>query len=117
MSKLKALLDGLQKADDGLKPMIRYTAREDDLEAVKVFAQALTGDKAAVEKVQALVRSRNWGNWLGHMGRESTGQLIRKAAGENPCGKRGLTKRPRRCGASCSARIRSCSTSCSPGGW
>src|SRR5262249_25151243 len=77
--------------EGALVRLVKYDAAPDDAEAVAVFAKARSGDGAAIDRVRALIRERDWLDWLGDLGRQATRQLIAKAAGGDPVWEAGIT--------------------------
>ena len=77
----------------GPVPLIRYEAPDDDAAAVALFAAVRAGDPGARDKLAALIRDRDWVEWLGDLGRQATRQLIRAAAGGDAVWEAGLAEK------------------------
>lgn len=73
------------------KPLLNYAAPADDAEAIELFAKARGGDADAQARVYSLIRERKWQEWIGHLGRQATAQIIAKAGGGDPVWQAGLT--------------------------
>jgi hypothetical protein len=72
-------------------PLVNYQPPKDDAEAVAAFKAARGGDAAALDRVRALIKDRNWLSWLGDLGRQATVQLVRKATAGDPVWEAGVT--------------------------
>jgi hypothetical protein len=93
LKQLGALIDQLKAANAGPVPMIKYDAPADDAEAVEAFAKARAGDVAAIDRVHAMIREKDWADWIGDLGRQATRQLIHKATGGDPVWEAGVTQK------------------------
>lgn len=96
MDRIRYSIAEIRKAVEGRadarKPLVNYSAPADDAEAVKVFAKARDGDAAALARVPALIRDREWVNWIGNLGRQATRQLVIKASGGDPVWEAGIAE-------------------------
>src|SRR5579883_75345 len=97
MKKLKrdieALIQRVQENQAKPSPVVRYAAPAGDAEAAEVFQKVRDGDPAAADRVRALIRERDWVDWIGDVGRQATHQLIGRLAGGDPVFRAGLTEK------------------------
>ncbi len=75
------------------KPLLAYDAPAGDAEAVALFAKARAGDADALAQVHALIRARQWVDWIGNLGRQATHQLITTAASGDPVWEAGMREK------------------------
>ena len=93
IKQLMEAVEKLQSQNAKPRPLVAYSAPNDDSEAVALFEQARTGDKEAQAQISQMIRDRDWIDWLGDLGRQATGQLIRKVAGGDPVWQEGITQK------------------------
>lgn len=93
LAQLKNALAILEKQLSDKKPLLQYDAPANDAEAVELFTKARAGDEEARSRIPALIRERNWQEWLGNIGRQATRQLIYKAAGGDPVWEAGIAQK------------------------
>jgi hypothetical protein len=86
LKSLQAALDALQEKAAGPRPLVKYNAPAGDAEAIELFAKVRAGEAAAQDRLRALIRERNWVDWLGDLGRQATRQLVWKASGGDSVG-------------------------------
>jgi hypothetical protein len=93
LKQLRAAIDELQAREAGPSPVVKYDAPAADAEAVELFDKARAGDGAAQDRLHALVRQRDWVDWLGDLGRQATRQLVWKACGGDRAWEAGITQK------------------------
>jgi hypothetical protein len=93
LATLATAIQELSKRTAGPTPVLTYHAPTNDAEAVEVFAKARAGDPAALARVGALIRDRNWVTWIGDLGRQATHQLVHTAAGGDAVWKTGIAEK------------------------
>jgi hypothetical protein len=93
LKQLRTAIEALQARTSGPNPLVKYDAPTDDAEAVELFAKARDGDAAARDKLHDLIRTRNWVDWLGDLGRQATRQLVWKASGSDRAWEVGIAQK------------------------
>lgn len=93
LKQLRAALDELQARAAGPSPVVKYSAPADDAQAVELFAKARAGDAGAEGQLRALIRQRNFVDWLGDLGKQATGQLVWKACGGDKAWEVGIAQK------------------------
>jgi len=101
LANLKTLIEGIKGQVAVASPLVKYDAPADDDEAVEVFVKARAGDNVAVGRVRAIIRDRNWANWIGDLGEQAT-----------RCGSPASPRRRPRCVSNSSATARRSWKSC-----
>ena len=93
IQQLTEAVKRLQAQKDKPGPLVAYSAPNDDTEAVALFEKALSGDSEAQALISQLIRDRDWIDWIGDLGRQTTRQMIHNTAGGDPVWKEGITQK------------------------
>jgi hypothetical protein len=93
LALLKRALEQLKGQVVNSEPLVNYSAPNGDTKAVELFAKARAGDAEAQNAVRDLIRERKWVDWIGDLGRQATGQLIRRVSGGDSVWQTGITQK------------------------
>jgi hypothetical protein len=93
LKQLRGAIEALQGRASGPNPLVKYDAPADDAEAIELFAKVRDGDADAQDKLHDLIRTRDWVDWLGDIGRQATRQLVWKASGDDRVWETGIAQK------------------------